>query len=613
MEKKTKWMLMGGGTLAVIIGAFALFGKGGSNITITTEVVRRGELVQTVEVTGEVESLEDIDLAFATNGNIGAILAEIGDRVTAGQTIAMLDAGDLSADVARAQALLDQQLAGATDEEIAVSEAQVVVAEAALLAAEAELQIKEADVVRVTALEAASVASASLAADKAQDDLDRAATESDLAVAQARQDFVISLESAAISVRSALSDADKVLGRENSLQNNDCDNALGQQDRTTVSAANFAYDNAANARDSAEEAVYAITSLSSDADIATAQLFIEDAIEETSSALLYVAQALDQTVSDTVSCSIDDVNAYKTTIEAARNDLQTQTSAVTNGEQAYELAQVTAESKVLAAQNTLAAQTQSFAAAQITEENNIAAAQAAVTIAQAAVTSRKADVAQAEASLAKVEATPRAVDLASLRADLAAAQARYVKSIITSPIDGILTDLTADIGELASAGTTFATVHANAGQFKIPVDISESDIAKISVGDSAIVTFDAFGDDRIFAATVATINPAEKIIEGVVFYEATIVLTGNEVRNDVRSGMSADVTITTAIAADALYVSQRAVLEESGIKYVRMPIDDKGNFEKRTVTVGMRADDGFLEILNGLTEGELIIVSLKEN
>lgn len=613
MEKKTKWMLIGGGALVAAIGAFALFGKGGKSVTITTEAVRKGELVQTVDVTGEVESLEDIDLAFGVAGNIGAIFAEIGDRVTAGQMIATLDAGDLSADVARAQALLDQQLAGATDEEIAVSEAQVAVAEAALLAAEAELQIKEADVVRVTALEAASVASASLAADKAQDDLDRATTENDLAVAQARQDFVISLESAAISVRSALSDADKVLGRENALQNNDCDDVLSQQDRTTISAANFAYDNAANARDSAEEAVYAISSLSSDADIAAAQLLIENAIEETSSALLYVAQALDQTVSDTVSCSIDDVNAYKTTIEAARNDLQTQTSAVTNGEQAYELAQVTAESEVLAAQNTLAAQTQSFAAAQITEENNIAAAQAAVTIAQASVASRKADVAQAEASLAKVKATPRAVDLASLRADLAAAQARYAKSIVTSPIDGILTNLAADIGELASAGTTFATVHADAGQFKIPVDISESDIAKVSVGDRAVVTFDAFGDDRTFTATVASINPAEKIIEGVVFYEATIVLTGNEVRDDVRSGMSADVTITTAIAADALYVSQRAVLEENGTKYVRMPIDDKGNFEKRTVTVGMRADDGFLEILSGLTEGETIIVSLKEN
>lgn len=614
MEKKTTWILGGGGAaLVVLIGAFVLFGKGGGSVTVATDTVRRGDITQTVDVTGEVASLQDIDLAFATTGNVGSILAQIGDRVTAGQTIAALDAGELGADVARAQALLEKQLAGATDEEIAVSEAQVQVANAALTAAQAEVTIKQADIVRTTAAQAAAVQSASLAADKAQDDVDQTAATNDLAVAQARQDFIISLESAMVEVRGALSDADQVLGRENSIQNNDCESMLGRQDQTTVSAANFAFDSAANARDSAEDAVYALSALASDAEITAAQLLVEDAVEKTSSALLYVAQALDATASDTVSCSVSDVNAYKTTIEAARSALQTQTAAVTNGEQAYELAQVTAQSEELAAQNALEAATQAFAAAQITEENTIAAAESAVTIAQAAVTSREADVASAQAALAKVKASPRAVDLASLRADLSAAQARYAKSLIVSPIDGVITDIVGDEGELAAAGSTFITVHADAGQFKITSDISESDIAKVAVGDSAVVTFDAFGDDRTFAATVASINPAEKAIEGVVYYETTIVLTGDEPRTDVRSGMSADVTITTATATDTLYVPQRAVLEEDGTKYVRIPTDDKGNFEKRTVTVGMRADDGYLQILSGVSDGETIITSIKEN
>ncbi|MEK9157411.1 MAG: HlyD family efflux transporter periplasmic adaptor subunit, partial [Patescibacteria group bacterium] len=322
---------------------------------------------------------------------------------------------------------------------------------------------------------------------------------------------------------------------------------------------------------------------------------------------------LDQTVSDTVSCSLDDINAFKATIETARNALQTDAADVANAEQAYTLVQLNAETSELAAQNTLEASTQSFAAAQIAEENDIAVAQASVTIAGAAVASREADVAQAQASLAKVEASPRAVDLASLRADVSGAQARYAKSIIVSPIDGILTDLFADVGEQASAGVTFATVHADAGQFKIPVDISESDIAKVSLGNLATVTFDAFGDDRVFTAVVGAIDPAEKVIEGVVFYEATIVLSGDESATDIRSGMSADVTIRTAESTNALFVSQRAVLEQDGVKYVRIPFEKAGDFEKRTVTVGMRADDGYLEILSGVSEGETIITSLKGN
>ncbi len=615
MQKKTKWILGGGmGVIVVLIGSFILFGKGKSEVTVMTDTVHKGNIQQTVDVTGEVASLQDIDLAFATSGPVGSLLVRVGDRVSAGDTIAFLDAGELNADLARAQALLDQRLAGPTSEDIALGNAQVAVAEAALAAAQADLDIKEADIARVTASTAASVISSSLAADTAKDDLARTIASNELATAQAREDVLLSLQGAAVTVRGALSDADQILGRENSLQNNDCEALLGRQDPTTVSAANFAFDTAATARDVTEDAIYALFALSSDAEISAAKLLLEDALDKATSTLLYVAQVLDQTVSDTVSCSLDDINAFKTTIETSRDALQTDKSSVANANQAYILAQSNAETSALAKQNALNAATQNFAAAQIAEENDIASAQAAVTIAEASVTAREADVAQAEASRAKTDAYPRAIDVASLRADVAGAQARYAKSVITSPINGIVTDLALDEGEQAAVGVTFATVHADAGQFKIPVDISESDIAKVSVGDAATVTFDAFGEDRVFTAAVGSIDPAEKFIEGVVFYEATIVLTGDESAQEVRSGMSADVTILTASSENALYVAQRAVLEENGTKYVRIPRGETpGDFEKRTVTVGMRADDGYLEILSGVSEGEVVITSLKGN
>ncbi|MEK9157441.1 MAG: biotin/lipoyl-binding protein, partial [Patescibacteria group bacterium] len=278
MQKKTAWILGGIGGVVVLVGGFAFFGGGGEAVTVSTEQVRRGDIVQTVDVTGGVESLQDIDLAFATSGPVASLLFDVGDRVSAGDTIAYLDAGELGADIARAQALLDQQLAGATDEEIAVSDAQVAVARAALDAALADLAIKEANVLRVTATSGASVTSASLAADKAQDDLARTFAANDLAIVQAREDLLLSLEGGSVTVRGALSDADQILGRENSLQNNGCEAVLGRQDPTTVSVANFAFDNAATARDVAEGAIYALTALSSDADISAAQLLLEDAL-----------------------------------------------------------------------------------------------------------------------------------------------------------------------------------------------------------------------------------------------------------------------------------------------------------------------------------------------
>lgn len=612
MNKKVAWIIGGGiGVVVLIGGGFALFGGGGDSVTVTTDLVRRGDIVQTIDVTGEVVSLQDIDVAFSTSGPVQSILFSVGDRVRAGDTLAVLDAGELNADLARAQALLNQQLAGATDEEIAVSEAQVAVSEAALASARADVLIKEADVVRVTAAQASAVKSASLAASKAQDDLARTLVANALTLAQSREDLILALKGSVASSRSALGDADQILGRENALQNNGCEAVLGRQDPTTVSAANFAFDNAATARDVAEEALASLSALSSDAEIATAELLVQDALDKTATTLLYVARVLDQTVSDTVSCSLDDVNAYKASISLARTSVQTSTSTTNSASQEYVLAQTTTDTSELAAQNVSASATQSFISAQITEENSIAVAEAAVTLAEATVAAREADVAQVKASLAKVEASPRAIDLAALRADVAGAQARYKKSIVTSPIDGIVTEIALDEGEQASAGVVFATVHADAGQFKIPVDISESDIAKVSLGDEASVTFDAFGDDHVFSAYVASVNPAEKIIQGVVFYEATIIINANEAVLDVRSGMSADVSIRTAESANALYIPQRAVLEADGVKYVRIPLEKLGDFEKRTVTIGIRADDGFIEILSGLSEGEEIIISLK--
>ncbi len=607
MQKKTLWILGGVGVSIVIIGAIALFSGGKSNVVVTTENVRRGNIVQTVDVTGEVESLQDIDLSFSTSGIVGSLAFAVGDRVSAGSVIASLAAGELGADVARAQALLEQRLAGATAEEIAVSTSQVNVAKAALASAQADLAIKEADIARITAQ-----AGSSLSAEKAQSDLERTRLENSIKVAQAREDYILSMEGAMVSVRGGLGSADQILGRENALQNNDCEPVLGRQDPTTVSAANFAFDNAANARDGAETAVYALTSLSTDAEIEAAQLLVEDALEKTKTTLYHVARVLDATVSDTVSCSLSDVTAYKATIETARSAMQADGVSVANGEQVYELAQVTADSAELAAENAVKAATQNFASSQIGEENEIAAAQSAVTIAKANVAARLADLSVAEAQLAKIEAKPRAVDVASLRADLSAAQARYAKSLITAPISGVLTDITLDVGEQAAAGALVATIQADAGQFKIPVDISESDIAKVTVGDSATVTFDAFGDDTAFTATVALINPAEKIIEGVVYYEATVIITDTNSVEAIRSGMSADVTIVTGEAENALYVSQRSVLEEEGMKFVRIPKNDAGEFEKRTVTVGMRADDGYLEIIEGVQEGEAVILSIKE-
>ncbi|NBS41829.1 efflux RND transporter periplasmic adaptor subunit [bacterium] len=215
-------------------------------------------------------------------------------------------------------------------------------------------------------------------------------------------------------------------------------------------------------------------------------------------------------------------------------------------------------------------------------------------------------------------AVPRSEDLAPLEAavrsaesDADAARARLSKTLVVSPIDGIVTAVAFDVGESASASATAVTVLSTGSDYEIAMDVPEADVAKAGVGATASVTFDALGDDRVFQGTLVSVDPAQKIIEGVVFYEAKVLLAENADLVSVKPGMSANVTVQTASRTAALYVPSRAVLTDAdGSKYVRVPTGDVG-YLQRAVVVGLRADDGLVEIVSGVEEGDVVIISLK--
>jgi NitT/TauT family transport system permease protein len=129
---------------------------------------------------------------------------------------------------------------------------------------------------------------------------------------------------------------------------------------------------------------------------------------------------------------------------------------------------------------------------------------------------------------------------------------------------------------------------------------------------AAVFLASALGDDMPFTATVTAIDPAEKVIQGVVFYQATLMFTSPDVQM-VKPGMSANVTIETARKEGVLYLPQRSVLEEDGKKFVRVPnnSEDPSSFDVVYVTTGLRANDGLLEIVSGVSEGQTVILTIK--
>ncbi|MEK7632732.1 MAG: efflux RND transporter periplasmic adaptor subunit [Patescibacteria group bacterium] len=595
MKKRTKIILSVLGVL--IIGGIAYGATHqGSGVVVTTETVKRGDIHQTVEVTGDTQSVKDLDLAFSTSGIIAVMNVAIGDTVNAGDTLAVLSEAKIAASLAQAagaveqaQAALDLKTAGSADEELAVYQATVTAAEASL--ANATIESEQTKTTGDT-----NVASAT-------DDLAHISSSTAATLSYAQQDELEALRSLVAEVRSALSSADAVLGVENNLVNVDFDQDLGIADPQSFPDAIDAFVVAAKSRDAAEDAL-TIASLEDATTLSVASAAAQTAYTNTYFTLIATSRTLDATTGGSSTLSLDALDAMKVSIAGATSALTADGSALTNAEQTLETATRSATNDVTDAQNALAKAQASR------DQNNASAA--------SSLSQHVSDLAKAKAQLAQIAATPRTVDLAGLRAAVAIAQAQYSTALagaadaqINAPIDGIVTAVNADVGEQASAGTPMITLLGTSDQFEIVMDIPEADIAKVHVGQPSIITFDAFGDDHAFSGSVLSVNPAEKLIEGVVFYEAKVILDNGADVSGVKSGMSANVTIDTHDVLGALFIPKRAILEDANGKYVRIPKDDTGAFDRRSVTVGLYGDDGSAEILSGLSEGETIIVTIR--
>lgn len=112
---------------------------------------------------------------------------------------------------------------------------------------------------------------------------------------------------------------------------------------------------------------------------------------------------------------------------------------------------------------------------------------------------------------------------------------------------------------------------------------------------------------------VVDVEPAETEISGVVYYKTTVQLDLEEENAEgVRPGMTANVKIVSNTKPGVLVLPRRAVLR-NGREYVRVLTNEKGAYEERDVTTGLQGDDGLIEIISGLKEGEEVVTFIKEN
>jgi HlyD family secretion protein len=478
-------------------------------------VVKRGNLTQEVSSTGEIKPAQAVELAFEMSGKVVSILAEVGDKVVAGQILASLENNDLQAQLEEAQANLQSQQAelaglerGTRTEEIKVYEAKLDSARIGLEEAEKSL------------------------ADKIKD----AYTKAD----------------------------DSVRNRVDKLFN--------------------------NPRTSSAQLIFTLSDSELKQQIEFGRVLVEETLVSWNGSLAGLTSGGKPT---------NYLDQAKTSLEEVKNFLEKIALAVNSLSVNPTLSQTTLDSwksEVATARiNTGTAMTNLLAAEE--KYNN---AKAALSLAQ-----KELELEQAGAS--KEEIDIQEAQVLQAQAQVKSAESALRETLIFSPIDGVVTRQDAKEGEIVTQNVSLIDVISSAS-YEIRTNVPEVDIAKVKVGDLARVTLDALGSDTVLQGRVVKIDPAEILIEGVPTYKVSLQLLDEDAR--IKSGMTADVDILTAQRENVLFLPQRVVATKNSQKFVRV-LDEKNQVTEKEVKTGLRGSSGEIEILEGLNEGDRVIISTK--
>lgn len=225
---------------------------------------------------------------------------------------------------------------------------------------------------------------------------------------------------------------------------------------------------------------------------------------------------------------------------------------------------------------------------------------------QEALRARDSAIAEAEAELSErsVGQTIARAELAQAEAEVARIRSELSRRVLRAPFAGVVTAVDVEKGGAVSL-SDIAVSLISADDLEIESFIPEINISGLAVGDPAMVTLDAYGDEVQFPAHVASIDPAETIRDGLSTYRVKIHFDAEDER--IRSGMTANLVITTDARQGVIAIPQGIIAEKNSQKVVT--VLSGGKREVRTVTTGAISSLGTIEILSGLSAGDIVVVN----
>jgi HlyD family secretion protein len=184
-------------------------------------------------------------------------------------------------------------------------------------------------------------------------------------------------------------------------------------------------------------------------------------------------------------------------------------------------------------------------------------------------------------------------------------QTDLASSKIYAPFNGIISSVTGQIG--ASVGGSSILTIIEDSSVKIPVQVDETEIAKVKVGQRAEITLDALPNET-FIGKVTNVSPKATVQQNIAVFYATVTINNPELK--LRPGMTSEVEIIASEFQNVVVIPKRAVQTVRNRTYVNVQKRD-GTEELTRVTIA--AEDGTNVVIDsGLQARDRVILTTKE-
>lgn len=214
-----------------------------------------------------------------------------------------------------------------------------------------------------------------------------------------------------------------------------------------------------------------------------------------------------------------------------------------------------------------------------------------------------------EFNLSQLEFKTAEAGYAAAKTAYEIAQDNLSKTMIVSPINGIVSAIYVEEGEniitgtMNNTGTVLMTVSDN-NEMIVKTEVDETAVADVMKGNPADITFDAYPDTTYRGTVIkSSIKPLVSSASEATMYEVEILLEGDY--TGLLSGMNCNVSIITKSIENALTVPIQALVSRENKEGVFMVENSRAKF--MPVTTGI-AGMNSVEILEGeIKEGDQVV------